>query len=783
VIRKDGQAGLRSRGLLCIAFLAVGAGVWPSLSAQAEIPDAAIQRHLDVPANIDLITPADHRQVTQLEQAIKQAAASTLPSVVGLRINLPGSVRGGTGAIISSDGYIITAAHVIEEPGRRCWVYLADGTALRGRTLGQHMEGPIDYGLIKCDPKGAKLPVINFGNSDALEQGQWVLSLGHTLGIETSPFRPPSVRAGRVMTNFGPLVETDATLNGGDSGGPLIDLRGNLVGINVATGDSPDENSSTAINITKGFIGRLKDEIRLGRELWPNDFGTSITNAYSLLDQGRFSEAPLAFQDCIDAQPHLGDGYYHLACCYVRQGTNSKDEIQQEQFHDLALETLEVAVARGWAQINHIASDPDMQPIRMSRRFRDILNVVRRNCGQQASLGLEGVADEGGLRITRLDPFGTARGAGVDIDDVLLLIGGQRIRNLADLKAAELSYRPNDEITLTVSHAEKRSVIECKMGGRWPESSFRKRVSKDDLNFREAMLSKTGTISDSVVQVSRGGSTIGYGLAVHRDGFIVGKYSDLVFGDEPLVVIGPNGRRFDAQVVAHDKDLDLGLLKIETENLKPIIFATGQKPEVGSFVFAVGNAATPLSVGVRSLGDYISKIGRSDRPFLGVVLARGDSEGVEIISVRENTGASYARLRAEDVITAVDGVEVKTRQGLIDLIRDRAIGEKVELKFTRNGVTKTVTASLGRLPGVGADAGGAPRKGHRALSRRTSGFGRVIQHDGIVYPEQCGSALVDVEGRVIGMNISRSDQTKTYALPADVLHKATKRLITEASAY
>ena len=94
-----------------------------------------------------------------------------------------------------------------------------------------------------------------------------------------------------------------------------------------------------------------------------------------------------------------------------------------------------------------------------------------------------------------------------------------------------------------------------------------------------------------------------------------------------------------------------------------------------------------------------------------------------------------------------------------------------------------MTASLGRLPGVGADAGGAPRKGHRALSRRTSGFGRVIQHDGIVYPEQCGSALVDVEGRVIGMNISRSDQTKTYALPADVLHKATKRLITEASAY
>ena len=135
--RKDGLAGLRNRGLLCSALLALGAGACSSLPAQAEIPDAGIQRHLDVPANIDLITPADHREVAQLEQAIKQAAASALPSVVGLRINLPGSVRGGTGAIISSDGYIITAAHVIEEPGRRCWVgRVRVCRAIRDTTMG-----------------------------------------------------------------------------------------------------------------------------------------------------------------------------------------------------------------------------------------------------------------------------------------------------------------------------------------------------------------------------------------------------------------------------------------------------------------------------------------------------------------------------------------------------------------------------------------------------------------------------------------------------------------------
>jgi len=768
--------------MLGAALLAGAALVsMPSL-AEAEIPETPIQRYLDVPSNIDLITPRNLLEVSQLENAIKKAAAGALPSVVGLRINLPGSVRGGTGAIISSDGYILTAAHVIEEPGRRCWVYLSDGSVLRGRTLGQHMEGPIDYGLIKCDTDGRSLPAIEFGNSDALQQGQWVLSLGHTLGIETSPFRPPSVRAGRVVTNFGPLVETDATLNGGDSGGPLIDLHGNLVGVNVATGDSPDENSSTAINVTKSFLERLKTDIRLGRELWPRDFGASISSAYDLLDQGRFAEAQRAFEGCIDAQPHLGDGYYHLACCYVRQGLEAEDTNERQEFNQLALQNLETAAAQGWSQFNHIASDPDMKPIRTHRRFRDILNVVRRNCGQQASLGIDGVSDGEGLRVRRIDPFGMARAAGISSNDMLLAIDGQRVRTMDDLRMIELGYRPNDKVKVTLSQNDKRKTLECKMGGRWPDPNFRNRVSKNEVDLLKTMIPGTQAVSESTVQVFRDEEPIGYGLVVHANGLVIAKHSDLDFGTGSLTVVQPDGKRVPAKIVAEDREVDLALVETNVSGLKPVVFAMGQRPEVGSFVFTVGHRPTPISVGVRSLGEYISKTGRADQPFLGVVLARGHDSGVSIISVREDTGASFAGLMPRDVITAVDGVQVRTRQELISEIRDRAIGDAVEIAFVRAGSDQSVTATLGRLPGVGAQAGGAPRKGHRALSRRTSGFGKVIQHDGIVYPEQCGSALVDVEGRVVGMNIARSDQTKTYALPADVLHKATRKLISEASA-
>jgi hypothetical protein len=64
------------------------------------------------------------------------------------------------------------------------------------------------------------------------------------------------------------------------------------------------------------------------------------------------------------------------------------------------------------------------------------------------------------------------------------------------------------------------------------------------------------------------------------------------------------------------------------------------------------------------------------------------------------------------------------------------------------------------------------------VSRRDTGFGRVIQHDSLITPEECGGPLVDIEGRLVGMNIARSDRTKTFALPVDVLKESIARMKT-----
>ncbi|WP_349679710.1 Do family serine endopeptidase [Acetomicrobium sp. UBA5826] len=139
----------------------------------------------------------------------------------------------GSGFIVSKDGYILTNNHVIEGADK-ITVSLADGRQLDAKIVGK--DPTFDLAVIKVT--AGNLPVLPLGDSDAVQVGEWVVTIGnpfgldHTVTVGVISAKNRSIRAGNV--SFDGFLQTDAAINPGNSGGPLLDLDGKVVGINTA---------------------------------------------------------------------------------------------------------------------------------------------------------------------------------------------------------------------------------------------------------------------------------------------------------------------------------------------------------------------------------------------------------------------------------------------------------------------------------------------------------------------------------------------------------------------
>jgi len=171
--------------------------------------------------------PASLAELRTMEQHQRQLCAKVVDCTVGIVI---GSSH-GSGVIISADGYVLTAAHVAGAPNRRANVILPNGKSVSGRSLGMYRT--LDAGLMKIDG-GGPWPYAELAKADEVKAGQWCLATGHPGGFEDG--RSPVVRIGRVLLKDKFAITTDCTLIGGDSGGPLFDMEGRVIGINSRIG-------------------------------------------------------------------------------------------------------------------------------------------------------------------------------------------------------------------------------------------------------------------------------------------------------------------------------------------------------------------------------------------------------------------------------------------------------------------------------------------------------------------------------------------------------------------
>lgn len=222
-----------------VALLIVLAPNWAAIAQDEKSPTTSLT--WDTKRTTD---PEDLGELKALQVRVNKVVEKCTPATVGILIG----PAAGSGVIVSEDGLVLTAAHVLAgEPnaltgefptykvGARCRIVLPDGKRVAAKTLGVNTD--IDSGMLQITEKGpndGKWPFMPLAKSAELKKGQWVVALGHPGGPK--PERPPAVRLGRIENVTRDLVRSNCTLVGGDSGGPLFDLDGNVIGIHSRIG-------------------------------------------------------------------------------------------------------------------------------------------------------------------------------------------------------------------------------------------------------------------------------------------------------------------------------------------------------------------------------------------------------------------------------------------------------------------------------------------------------------------------------------------------------------------
>jgi serine protease Do len=233
-----------------------------------------------------------------------------------------------------------------------------------------------------------------------------------------------------------------------------------------------------------------------------------------------------------------------------------------------------------------------------------------------------------------------------------------------------------------------------------------------------------------------------------------------------------DGRTLAARLVRVWEEHDLAMLKVEAADLPAIQWADG-KVAVGQWVASAGTGALPIAVGVIS-------VGRRRIParsgMLGIML--GDvPDGLRVMQVVPDSAAARAGIQLDDVILALNGKPTPTREELAHVIADCPSGQTVKVLLRRGDKEVEVNATLGvRTPTTQSRRADMQNTLAGPVSKRASSFPAVLQHDTVLKPGECGGPLVDLDGKIVGLNIARAGRVESYATPADVVKSVVAQL-------
>ncbi len=480
---------------MAIVCLVTGIGIGAMLAgrpavaqneAAARAPEALSASFVEIaqrvePAvvNIDTLSAPD---VTESDNGDKEDQSSNNPLLDMMRRRALRPARGvGSGFVIDRAGYILTNQHVIDG-ATRITVGLASGEKFRGNVIGVDRE--TDLAVIKID-SGRDLPTIKFGDSNTTQVGDWVLAIGSPFGLDqtvTAGIISKKERESQTST-FQRFLQTDAAINRGNSGGPLVNMHGEAIGVNsqiaTLTGDYSGIGFALPSNeakfvyeqivskgkVKRGFLGVLLESVR---SEFAKVYGLPETKGAIIADvqpelNGHptpAAKAGLQVNDVIvefEGQP-VQDAQgliMKVAGTQVGQTVNlvvlreADGKLDRRTISVTLAERPEVSVGRDLETVPRVKSPPVKSD--SSHLGLTLAELTPQLISDRHLVGIRG------LYVKEVDPNGMAADArpmGVAEGEVITRINRTPITSLADFQRVVSALKPGDAVVLNLSHHE-----------------------------------------------------------------------------------------------------------------------------------------------------------------------------------------------------------------------------------------------------------------------------------------------------------------------------------------
>ncbi len=353
----------------------------------------------------------------------------------------------GSGFVISEDGFVVTNNHVIEGADE-ILVEFFNGEELKAEVIGT--DPNTDIALLKVESEDA-LPFVSFGNSDTARVGDWVIAMGNPLGQGFSVSAGiVSARNRELSGTYDDYIQTDAAINRGNSGGPLFNMDGEVIGVNTAilspNGGSIGIGFSMASNVVTSVVDQLKEfgETRRG---WLGvriqDVTEDVAEAMGLASAAGALVTDVPDGPAKDAGMEAGDVIISFAGNdvadtrgLVRRVGNSPvgESVEVIVMREGVSKTLAVTLGRreeAEGAVPAVAQGPDAEA---GPEAKDLLGMTLSTLTEEmrAELGVE--ADMEGLAVTAVDETSEAFEKGLRVGDIVTEAGQQKVTSIAELE-------------------------------------------------------------------------------------------------------------------------------------------------------------------------------------------------------------------------------------------------------------------------------------------------------------------------------------------------------------